>query len=81
MPTRPGWRKREIDMYAVMNTNKRTGVVSEVSRHADIEVAVAALEALEFKRDASVFAITTDADGDEGFDPINWQDYYASKRA
>jgi len=68
-------------MYAVMNTNKYTGVVREVSRHASLREANDAHDAMEFKRDASIFEITADADGDEDFEPIAWEEVFARLRA
>ena len=58
---------------ANMKTNKRDGFVREVSRHETLAEAYDAYEGLEFKRGTSLFEITLDNEGDEDFDPIEWQ--------
>lgn len=68
-------------MYAVLDTNKYTGVVREVSRHASLRGANESHEAMEFRRDASIFEVTKDADGNEDFEPIAWEDVFARLRA
>lgn len=62
-------------MYAIMNTDKTTGVVSEISRHATLDEANEAHEALKSNRNAALYAIIDDENGGEKFRKITYTVY------